>query len=283
MQSNYSRGAIPRSCEVCGGSFLTTPSLIANGKARYCSKACLGQALSTRLARTCPICGTEFSVKPSLAARGYGLYCSLACRGIAQTRAASATGICPQCGNQFEYMTARPQRHCSKACANASNRGIPRTEEDRRKLSAGRTGKEYPHLRKPALYYRCEECGKTVAAAGDARSRVMRGKSRFCDIACWRAYARKHPEANGNFRGGKDPYYGPNWREQARKARARDGHTCVDCGKHQRKPLLHVHHLKPRRDFHGDYEAANQLDNLVTLCNSCHSIRESQISVAMRR
>lgn len=41
-------------------------------------------------------------------------------------------------------------------------------------------------------------------------------------------------------------------------------------------PPLHVHHVRPFRDFgylpgrNSNYKQANELDNLVTLCPSCH-------------
>lgn len=78
-----------------------------------------------------------------------------------------------------------------------------------------------------------------------------------------------------NWRGGYAPYYGPNWREQARQARKRDGYTCQDCGKVQHRPALDVHHLVARQEFGADYVAANELANLITLCKSCHSARGS--------
>jgi len=71
--------------------------------------------------------------------------------------------------------------------------------------------------------------------------------------------------------------YGPNWEAQRTAARARDGHRCRRCGAPEREGREHdVHHLTPFRvfgyvpgknDFH---KIANRLDNLITLCASCH-------------
>lgn len=79
--------------------------------------------------------------------------------------------------------------------------------------------------------------------------------------------------------------YGPDWQEQRKKALERDGYRCQTCGagpdfeghqKPQRGPGLHVHHMRPFRDFgyvpgsNDNYRQANRLQNLVTLCASCH-------------
>jgi 5-methylcytosine-specific restriction endonuclease McrA len=70
--------------------------------------------------------------------------------------------------------------------------------------------------------------------------------------------------------------YGSNWSEQREKALERDGWECRDCGTTNEEHLdrdgqgLHVHHLTKRRKF-DDYEEANRLENLVTLCRDCHA------------
>lgn len=86
---------------------------------------------------------------------------------------------------------------------------------------------------------------------------------------------------NPNWRGGRDRNLGANWESQRRKARRRDGFECLRCGiteKEHKETVgteLSVHHRIPRREFRGDdgvldFEAANQLENLITLCASCH-------------
>ncbi len=95
--------------------------------------------------------------------------------------------------------------------------------------------------------------------------------------------------------------YGSNWRRQRQKALERDGYRCRVCGASGRKEAdfaaaahdqsgsnpvrrgitLHVHHKRPFREYgyvkgvnENDLDA-NQLDNLVTLCPSCHRQAES--------
>jgi DEAD/DEAH box helicase domain-containing protein len=76
--------------------------------------------------------------------------------------------------------------------------------------------------------------------------------------------------------------YGPNWQAMRHAARARDGYKCVRCG----EPELperehHVHHVVPFYTFgyirgqNTAYLAANQIDNLQTLCARCHRIVET--------
>jgi DEAD/DEAH box helicase domain-containing protein len=76
--------------------------------------------------------------------------------------------------------------------------------------------------------------------------------------------------------------YGPNWQQQRERAIARDGHRCRTCGSEARPGQgLHVHHIRPFRDYgyvpgkNEDYRLANELENLVTLCPSCHRQAEA--------
>lgn len=73
--------------------------------------------------------------------------------------------------------------------------------------------------------------------------------------------------------------YGPNWQSQRRQALARDGHQCQICGVSE--GMLHVHHVRPFRDFgyargqNEHFRLANELGNLVTLCPGCHRRAEA--------
>lgn len=80
--------------------------------------------------------------------------------------------------------------------------------------------------------------------------------------------------------------YGPNWAQQRDAARARDGYRCRICG----APELpnrqhHVHHIKPFRSFgyipgeNDAYLQANALENLITVCPSCHARIETAEAV----
>lgn len=87
--------------------------------------------------------------------------------------------------------------------------------------------------------------------------------------------------------------YGPNWPAQRDAARARDGYRCLGCGQPELQGRQHdVHHKAPFRAFVGDptrreglaadqaWRVANRLENLVTLCPTCH--RRAEIGVRTR-
>lgn len=62
-------------------------------------------------------------------------------------------------------------------------------------------------------------------------------------------------------------------------ARKRDNYTCQLCGVHEEEwhKQMDVHHIINYREFE-DKDEANQLDNLVCLCNKCHSFVHSNLN-----
>ena len=76
-------------------------------------------------------------------------------------------------------------------------------------------------------------------------------------------------EKHWNWRGGISGMYKlhraeRNWKKRSRKTFERDNFQCQLCGRKSGK--LHAHHIIPWRVEHND-----KLNNLITLCNSCHS------------
>ncbi|HYN89335.1 MAG TPA: DEAD/DEAH box helicase [Ardenticatenaceae bacterium] len=76
--------------------------------------------------------------------------------------------------------------------------------------------------------------------------------------------------------------YGPNWPQQRLRARARAHFRCQLCGVPEEElgRELDVHHSRPFREFgyvpgeNDAYREANALDNLTSLCPSCHGRSE---------
>lgn len=67
--------------------------------------------------------------------------------------------------------------------------------------------------------------------------------------------------------------WGSNWRPRRRKALQRDDGICQRCGSEER---ITIHHIVPRRFvFYHPFltleEHANTLENLITLCRTCHN------------
>jgi len=93
---------------------------------------------------------------------------------------------------------------------------------------------------------------------------------------------RKQGPNNSQWKGGRwawdGHHYGPDWSRQRRLAKQRDNHTCQICHAklHRKSPRLHCHHIIPFADFgwipseNDNYKLANQLNNLISLCDSCH-------------
>ncbi|WP_227134634.1 HNH endonuclease [Halorubellus salinus] len=74
--------------------------------------------------------------------------------------------------------------------------------------------------------------------------------------------------------------YGVNWSKQRRKCLERDDHTCRVCGTSADDlgRELSVHHITPRSEFDGTPRRMNALDNLVSLCLSCHGTFENRFT-----
>ncbi|MFZ5857373.1 MAG: DEAD/DEAH box helicase [Chloroflexota bacterium] len=102
-----------------------------------------------------------------------------------------------------------------------------------------------------------------------------------------------HLRETGNW--SSDPNdYGPDWPKIRERVRARDGFRCQICGLPENGRQHDVHHKIPFRNFarspkspdlgakSGDFalREAHRLDNLITLCPSCH--RKAEQNVRMR-
>jgi DEAD/DEAH box helicase domain-containing protein len=76
--------------------------------------------------------------------------------------------------------------------------------------------------------------------------------------------------------------YGPDWPQARDAARARDEYRCRQCGAPERAGKAHsVHHIRPFREFgyipgeNRNDRLANRVDNLITLCPTCHQRAEA--------
>ena len=79
--------------------------------------------------------------------------------------------------------------------------------------------------------------------------------------------------------------YGPDWSKTRDRVRARDKYTCQVCGAPETTRQHDVHHKIPFRSFVGvgstepAYQQANRLENLITLCPSCHKKAEENVRI----
>ena len=79
--------------------------------------------------------------------------------------------------------------------------------------------------------------------------------------------------------------YGPDWPRIRDAVRARDEYRCQVCSAQESGRQHEVHHKTPFRSFRTadgtpDLQRANRLDNLATLCPSCH--RKAEQNVRMK-
>lgn len=74
-----------RECAACGEGFKTYPSIIKQGKGRYCSRKCGYVGMTKKVEKQCEFCGAPFITIPADTTRGHGRYCSHRCRGLANT------------------------------------------------------------------------------------------------------------------------------------------------------------------------------------------------------
>ena len=72
--------------------------------------------------------------------------------------------------------------------------------------------------------------------------------------------------------------YGSDWDKIRARVLLRDGDRCQVCGALASEQPLHVHHIRPFRGF-PDRETANQLQNLIALCPSCHRQAETRVRI----
>ena len=167
---------------------------------------------------------------------------------------------CSICGTEVERRPNRVARfahvYCSRACESVG-----------KKQDGPRGESHIQHV--PPVIVACDNCGAELRRQP---SKVR--QHNFCGIPCRESWQRTSGYTSGpssaTWRGGFDDYRGPSWNRQRRAALERDDHRCCDCGATKR---LQVHHVRPWVTFETHAEA-NDLDNLRTLCLSCHKRAE---------
>lgn len=171
---------------------------------------------------------------------------------------------CDQCGEKAskdKHLFEEQSLHfCNRECY----------DEYRKELGVG------DHPLSDRVPVECEYCGQEMFVK-KYRSEQER---LFCGRECMGEYrsSQTGEEAHAWCGGYSPHYYGPNWNEARRRCRERDDYTCQGCGVEEDEldRELSVHHITPFREFipedgEPDFEAANDLDNLVSLCERCHS------------
>ena len=158
------------------------------------------------------------------------------------------TGVpmtCQQCGQSFLAMDSRPNRptkYCSRSCRDAA--------------------------RTTRVNLTCRQCGQAFERKA-YMSNWSQERGPFCSFRCYGEWQHQNTQgpANPNFRPESSRRGAGQWERNRLAALERDGHRCQDCGSTHR---LHVHHL---REWDQNDPATHGLDNLLTVCASCHRRR----------
>ena len=171
---------------------------------------------------------------------------------------------CRNCGIEIEYKRGTPGGDmlsgfcCGSQCEKAYRIESANTER----------WEKWDHANE-RINTNCKHCDKTIKRP---RGSVERGRrNHFCSKYC---QARYHY-------GDVTDDMGPNWTTQRYRTLDRDGYECQRCGmtnvecQNKYETSLNVHHIVPRREYN-DLAEANKLDNLVSLCPSCHQIEEHE-------
>lgn len=248
-------GTVQFECDYCGEVDEKRASKFERNEHNFCSRECFNDWQAAPEIE-CANCGVTFSRKPSQIERAAEPTCSVKCMG--EVRRARVEVECAYCGKEIQRKESqiRGQGHyfCDHRC-----KGEWQSGENHWRYKHGEGETE------------CDWCGETFRRSPSKNDLYESGRT-FCKRGCFDSWAAdagiRAGENNGNWRGGYDPYYGPNWEEQRERALDRDGRTCQGCGDDDVDVL--PHHIRPFREFDGDYEAANDLSNLVTLCWECH-------------
>lgn len=221
--------------------------------------------------RECERCGVEFHSSYQKK------YCSDSCRDEAISYSGSSnpnykggkrTTTCEICGSEFDYYpSAKVGRYCSECVASENWQTVP-----------VKRGAENPRWTGGKNTYECHVCQDSV----DRYPSEVTGSVVICSEECRQVWLSESFSGDGhpNWRGGGNEPYGKGWSEIRKKALKRDGYSCMICSQGPaelgRNP--DVHHIIPVRKFvesdQHTREDAHELENVVTLCASCHRSAE---------
>jgi 5-methylcytosine-specific restriction endonuclease McrA len=167
------------------------------------------------------------------------------------------TKPCEWCGDDFEYKKSHEdqRKFCSVECKGEFQ-------------SSEWSEKHHPRWDGGNVEVECEWCGGVYSVAPHRED-----STRFCSRSCFGSWKSESWSGEGSplWDGGYNKYIG-NWNRNRERALERDGHRCQVCSNEED---LHVHHITPVVEFDGDDPEMHAVDNLVTLCSTCHPKVES--------
>jgi len=254
-------------CINCGKTF-TVSRKSRFDVAKFCSRKCKHQYSYVTL--KCEYCGKTFQRARGIfrTRKAVHVFCSFGCRfNYNKINGSWNKGMnidevaCDWCGKKIikphSILKQYVNHFCSKDCYN-------------RWMSKNKVGQNNNSWKSKEVI--CDQCHKSFLLPP---SKINRYPHLFCSNKCKYQWMSDNlsGENNHNWSGGHDWYRGEDWVEQRKKAKQRDEYTCQKCG--ITNVALVVHHIIPFRWFGNDrYKEANQLENLLTCCKSCHGKAE---------
>ena len=203
---------------------------------------------------TCKNCGVQFGVTSKTRNRKY---CSRECLydHYQKAKEKRSKQYCEYCGNEID-VSANNRNYKRKYCKDCVSSRVWVHED---KIDT--------------------ECAYCKTPMKVIKSRYDSSDNCYCSVECMASdyKIRFSGEASPTWRGGKSHHYSGNFFSARKQVRSRDGYVCRRCGISEAEygRELSVHHIRSYRDFENKQDA-NQLDNLVSLCEPCHRFVHSR-------
>lgn len=173
---------------------------------------------------------------------------------------------CETCGSNFEYYPSDKEGIYCEKCVKENNwqKGRKITGKDNPRWNGGGSSLEEAE---------CSNCSKGIKVE---KYRLKVFSNVFCNRECMGKWKSKNitGENHHHWKGGGNQNYGEGWTKARNEAFDRDRGECQVCGVEDSEyKTLEVHHKIPVDKF-DESKDAHYMENLITLCKSCHRIAE---------
>lgn len=243
-------------CVNCNKEFGVYPSRAKKGEVKYCSKECKFEHFKVKETEKrslikCDCCEIEFLRYNYRKSKNEKNYCSYECMGKDKERLEECT--CENCNNTFLAKRSRNKLYQARFCSLTCRDEFYKYDLDGNEINTNRI---------------CPECREPFTVR---RDEIRRGKGIYCSDKCkYEAKKCTYGENDSHF------YSSSEWKKLKLACRKQYDYTCQMCGiKHK---SVHVHHIIPRR-----IGGPDELNNLITLCESCHVKTEWLLRKALKK